>query len=282
MPSVARARRMGWFFCAGSYEWHAQLARRMGRSSCPKARNSMPFSERCCAFRILYHCPMYYVYLLHSAADLSRTYVGFTEDLRQRLRDHDAGKSTHTANTFRGFSSPTSHSRTCASLDFERYLRRLPVSHSPANAYERVIGAATVHLRQVRTNDRIPTLIHQSVRRPMRYFSPRFRIASLALEQSEFLNKIGGLPWGLRADHGPDAADNRKNYSPSFAVSHADCRRRVLIPAPSMEHGGSQQSWASNFSGCPQHRGQWSARRPQGNPPILFKTRFAPMRETRS
>jgi len=120
---------------------------RMGRSSCPKARNSMPFSERCCAFRILYHC-LYYVYA-HSAADLSRTYVGFTEDLRQRCAITMQANQPIPRNTFRGFSSPTSHSRTVRKPSTSSAIsRRLPVSHSPANAYERSSALPTVHLRQ--------------------------------------------------------------------------------------------------------------------------------------
>lgn len=40
---------------------------------------------------------MFYVYLLESLVDRGRRYVGITTDLKQRLRDHNAGKSTHTA-----------------------------------------------------------------------------------------------------------------------------------------------------------------------------------------
>lgn len=40
---------------------------------------------------------MYYVYVLRSINFPEQTYRGFTEDLRTRLRDHIAGKSTHTA-----------------------------------------------------------------------------------------------------------------------------------------------------------------------------------------
>ncbi len=38
----------------------------------------------------------FYVYLLVSEVDPTKTYVGFTENLRQRLLDHNAGKATHT------------------------------------------------------------------------------------------------------------------------------------------------------------------------------------------
>jgi len=40
---------------------------------------------------------VFYVYLLESLVDRGRRYVGITTDLKQRLRDHNAGKSTHTA-----------------------------------------------------------------------------------------------------------------------------------------------------------------------------------------
>lgn len=67
---------------------------------------------------------MFYVYLLRSQSDVSRTYVGFTEDLRQRLADHNSGKSVHTAKfcpwsleTYLAFSDRQQ------ALDFERYLK---------------------------------------------------------------------------------------------------------------------------------------------------------------
>ncbi len=40
---------------------------------------------------------MYYVYLLQSVSDPAERYVGLTSDLRQRLGEHNAGKSAHTA-----------------------------------------------------------------------------------------------------------------------------------------------------------------------------------------
>jgi len=39
---------------------------------------------------------MSYVYLLRSTSRPAQTYIGFTTDLRQRLTDHNAGKSAHT------------------------------------------------------------------------------------------------------------------------------------------------------------------------------------------
>jgi predicted GIY-YIG superfamily endonuclease len=40
---------------------------------------------------------MYYVYLIESTAVSSRRYVGLTTDLKRRLSEHNAGKSSHTA-----------------------------------------------------------------------------------------------------------------------------------------------------------------------------------------
>jgi putative endonuclease len=40
---------------------------------------------------------MRYVYLLQSEAAREQRYVGVTSDLRQRLRDHNTGKSPHTS-----------------------------------------------------------------------------------------------------------------------------------------------------------------------------------------
>ncbi|WP_339034302.1 GIY-YIG nuclease family protein [Bradyrhizobium symbiodeficiens] len=40
---------------------------------------------------------MHYVYLLESEVFVGQRYIGLTTDLRQRLRDHNAGKSSHTS-----------------------------------------------------------------------------------------------------------------------------------------------------------------------------------------
>ena len=39
---------------------------------------------------------MYYVYLIESLSAQGERYVGMTTDLKQRLREHDQGKSSHT------------------------------------------------------------------------------------------------------------------------------------------------------------------------------------------
>ena len=40
---------------------------------------------------------MHYVYLIKSIKSQRQRYTGVTEDLRQRLADHNAGRSVHTA-----------------------------------------------------------------------------------------------------------------------------------------------------------------------------------------
>src|SRR5512132_3075462 len=41
--------------------------------------------------------PVYYVYLIESLCMQGERYVGMTTDLKQRLREHNQGKSSHTA-----------------------------------------------------------------------------------------------------------------------------------------------------------------------------------------
>src|SRR6266487_4607156 len=40
--------------------------------------------------------PVYYVYLIESLSAQGERYVGITTDLKQRLREHNQGKSSHT------------------------------------------------------------------------------------------------------------------------------------------------------------------------------------------
>jgi predicted GIY-YIG superfamily endonuclease len=67
---------------------------------------------------------MYYVYLLESRSSLKKRYMGFTSDLRRRLREHDEGKLPNTARyrpwalaTYLAFSSKRQ------ALAFESYLK---------------------------------------------------------------------------------------------------------------------------------------------------------------
>lgn len=67
---------------------------------------------------------MHYVYLLRSQKAPSQTYVGYTNDLKNRLNKHNKGDSIHTSKfipwkleTYLAFSSKQK------AIDFERYLK---------------------------------------------------------------------------------------------------------------------------------------------------------------
>jgi putative endonuclease len=70
---------------------------------------------------------MWYVYIIRSVSSPEHEYTGMTADLKQRLADHNAGKSTHTAKFI-----PWTLVWYCAfsnklqALKFEKYLK----SHS--------------------------------------------------------------------------------------------------------------------------------------------------------
>jgi putative endonuclease len=42
-------------------------------------------------------CPVYYVYLIESMGTPGERYIGITADLRRRLEEHNAGRSSHTS-----------------------------------------------------------------------------------------------------------------------------------------------------------------------------------------
>lgn len=67
---------------------------------------------------------MHYVYLIESEAAPGKRYTGYTEDLRQRLADHNAGKNVSTA-PFRPWRLRTylAFSTKAQALAFERYLK---------------------------------------------------------------------------------------------------------------------------------------------------------------
>jgi putative endonuclease len=78
---------------------------------------------------------MYYVYLIESLAAPGERYVGMTTDLRQRLREHNAGKSSHTSKfkpwkltTYVAFTHPAKAEA------FERYLNLDQATHSRTSA----------------------------------------------------------------------------------------------------------------------------------------------------
>ncbi len=68
-----------------------------------------------------------YVYLLISEADCARHYVGLTDDLKDRIRHHNAGEVSHTAKyrPWRVSVAVAFEDRTKAA-EFEKYLK----SHS--------------------------------------------------------------------------------------------------------------------------------------------------------
>ena len=79
---------------------------------------------------------MYYVYLIESLSAQGERYVGMTTDLKQRLRQHDQGKSSHTTKfspwkliTYVAF---TDRAKAEA---FERYLNPVQVMHLLESAY---------------------------------------------------------------------------------------------------------------------------------------------------
>ncbi len=67
---------------------------------------------------------MHSVYLIESVHSASRRYVGLTTDLKQRLADHNAGKSAHTSK-FKPWRLVTylAFSERSKAESFERYLK---------------------------------------------------------------------------------------------------------------------------------------------------------------
>ncbi len=65
-----------------------------------------------------------YVYILQSEADPSRFYSGLTDDLRARLKKHNAGEMTHTTKwkPWR-IKTALAFSDRQRAADFERYLK---------------------------------------------------------------------------------------------------------------------------------------------------------------
>ena len=67
---------------------------------------------------------MHYVYLLESESAPNRRYTGYTNDLRQRVAEHNIGKNVSTA-PFRPWQLRTylAFSSKARALAFERYLK---------------------------------------------------------------------------------------------------------------------------------------------------------------
>jgi putative endonuclease len=66
----------------------------------------------------------FYVYILQSENNTEHFYVGFTEDLRERLRVHNAGEVPHTAK-FRPWRIKTAvaFAKRERAVEFESYLK---------------------------------------------------------------------------------------------------------------------------------------------------------------
>ena len=88
-------------------------------------------------------CSMYYVYLIQSINTPEQKYIGFTENLKQRIHEHNAFMSAHTKKfapwklvTYIAFSDKK------AALDFETYLKK-GSGHAFAN---KRLWSSTSHL----------------------------------------------------------------------------------------------------------------------------------------
>ena len=68
--------------------------------------------------------PLYYVYLIESLSAQGERYLGITSDLKQRLQEHNAGKSSHTSK-FRPWKLKTyiAFTNRAKAGAFERYLK---------------------------------------------------------------------------------------------------------------------------------------------------------------
>lgn len=67
---------------------------------------------------------MFYVYVLRSFANPKQVYTGITEDLNQRIKDHNEGKSVHT-NKFKPWECVVAirFADETKAREFERYLK---------------------------------------------------------------------------------------------------------------------------------------------------------------
>src|SRR3954454_20285090 len=87
---------------------------------------------------------MWYVYIIRSVGFPEEEYIGATADLKRRLPDHNAGKSTHTAKF-----KPWELVWYCAfpdkykALAFEKYLNPIPAGHLRRSASDDLNTAAT-------------------------------------------------------------------------------------------------------------------------------------------
>jgi putative endonuclease len=68
--------------------------------------------------------PFFYVYIIQSLKGPDRFYIGFTENIENRMKDHNSGKNPHTAK-YKPWRIKTAVAFTDRqkALDFERYLK---------------------------------------------------------------------------------------------------------------------------------------------------------------
>ena len=68
----------------------------------------------------------HYVYIIQSKSVTDRFYTGFTENIENRLKDHNSGKDPHTSK-YKPWRIKTAIALTDRqkALDFERYLKTL-------------------------------------------------------------------------------------------------------------------------------------------------------------
>ena len=67
---------------------------------------------------------MFYVYILKSLSSSEQVYVGFSKNLKQRIEDHNSGKSLHTKK-FKPWKLETylAFDEESRARDFEKYLK---------------------------------------------------------------------------------------------------------------------------------------------------------------
>jgi predicted GIY-YIG superfamily endonuclease len=66
----------------------------------------------------------YYVYIIQSKAFTDRFYTGFTENIENRLKDHNSGKDPHTSKYMPWrIKTAIAFTDRHKALDFERYLK---------------------------------------------------------------------------------------------------------------------------------------------------------------
>ena len=92
---------------------------------------------------------MYYVYLIESLCAQGERYVGMTTDLKQRLREHNQGKSCHTAkfSPWKLISYIAFTDRAKAEA-FERISNPVQVTHSLESAYGNSLSKVFLHSRE--------------------------------------------------------------------------------------------------------------------------------------